>query len=234
MSSSSDQSVLRGASAGACTPLALDRDLAGGRWTRLGTPDVRGDVGVEASMDQLADQVHAAARAQGYAAGWAQGRREAALEVRTDTERSRAEARGAQEQAASYVERLLSALDVTVQEVRATAAVDRELVEQRLSAVVLDLVEAVIGSELSDGRVAATTALTRALRAAPRDGAVTVHLNPSDLTTLEVLAVDVPTRVSLVADADVAPGDAIVEGDHCWVNASVSEAIARITSVLTT
>jgi flagellar assembly protein FliH len=233
MTSSSDGSVLRGGDASGATAMRLDTDLSTGRWTRLGGAAVRGDGGTDAHLDSLADQVRAAARAEGYTAGWSEGHRTGLTKVMAAREEDEAELAARIAEHAAQAKTAMEALTVAVDRIQRQAAADREQLESRLSTVVVELVEAVLGAELRDGRAAATSALARALAAAPSDVDLTIRLNPADHATLVELGLDAtPNRVTLVTDPAIGSGDAEVTGETTYVDASIATALERVREVL--
>jgi flagellar assembly protein FliH len=171
-----------------------------------------------------------AAEAAGYAAGWAVGTREAQHEAaqREIEERVRVEREAAAGRAriGSAVAALTAAADFTA------AATAPELAD--LETLVVDaafaIAEALVQANLRDDPNRGHAAVLRALAMTPAGAAVSVAVNPADHATLS--AHDLGPDVSLVADATLAPGDAIATCDVTVVDARISAGLARVRDVL--
>ena len=170
------------------------------------------------------------AESRGFAAGYAEGLRHAADQHRrAETER---EARLAAAIAAEQ-QRTQQAVNALT---RAAAALNNHVVpavedaEQTLIDTALDLAEAVLGSEVSGGRVSAAQTLRRALDAAGREQVADVRLNPVDLAALD--GTSLPDDVTVTADPALAPGDATATLRHGWFDARICEALDRARTVL--
>lgn len=176
--------------------------------------------------------------AEGYAIGWAAGSRaaasKAAQERREEAERAAAERAGR----AARVEQALAGLGAAARAARARAVPTLAEVADELTKASIELAEAALGAELSDRGAAVRAALARALSAEGEEHVVRIRLNPQDLAALgevpDLLGVDVriPAGVELVADASLAPGDAISEFEDGILDARISTALRRIRNAL--
>jgi len=233
--SSSPDTVVRGAQAGAVRLASPGPELRSGTWTRLGDSAVLGDGVTESALQSLADTTRAAARAQGYATGWAQGRRAGEEEALAEAERTAAllaerEAVRVTEHAQA-VAALRRAADLLEESVEVACAA----VESRTVDIALQLAEAVVGRELVSAADPGADAVRRALRLLPDGVPATIRLCPADHATLHGTAatgvLDRPST-SVVPDASLSRGDAVLETTDTVVDATVSSALARVREVL--
>jgi len=169
------------------------------------------------------------ARAVGFAAGFAAGAREAVrvADIEADLTRSAA-ARSEQARAGEHA-RLVAALVGATRSLSAREAPVLARAQSALNAAAVELAEAVLGVELSDGPTSARAALARALSGEPA-GEVAVRLNPQDLALLGAG----PAGVRMVADPTLAPGDAMAEHADGVLDARIGAALARARAVLAT
>ncbi len=228
MSSSTEATVLRGAAAGIAVPVTTP-DFRSGDWTRYGDVGVRGDDVTERTLEALAHSTHAAARAQGYAAGWAEGRQVAADEavqarIRTDAERVVDEERREAEHRAA-VATLTSAAAHLHDAVESTCA----QLEQQGTDLAISLVRELLGHEL---RVATSAdVVRRVLRVLPDSPRARVRIAPGIVD--DAVVGDLAARgVAVLADASLAPADAVVETDVAMVDLRIGPALARLSEVL--
>lgn len=181
----------------------------------------------------------AAERGAGYAAGWAAGHaagaRRAAQEAAQEAERQRAVLAAEREARAAEHQRSAAALALAAEAMRAAHA---PVLASALDAVrsgALELAQAVLGHELSDASAAARAALTRVLGAPGLPDELVVRLHPRDL---DALAADelatLPPGVRLVADAALAPGDAVAQHADGELDARVGAALDRVRAALGT
>jgi flagellar assembly protein FliH len=187
---------------------------------------------VEAGAEDPATRaVHERARAAGFAAGYAAGARHAAEGAREQS--ARAAALMAEQQAALTAgnARLVAALTAAARALDARQAPVLEQAEVHLHAAAVELAEAILGVELSDGPTSARAALTRAL-SAPHPAEVTVRLHPRDVAELDGLGHDLPAGVHIVADPSLTPGDAVAEHCEGALDARIDAALVRARAVL--
>lgn len=181
------------------------------------------------------DDQHAAAeaaRARGFAAGYADGRREAAAEQAAWLAEARLARAAEADEADRRVGVLAQALRTAAVELReATVPVLAE-VEEALVAAAFQLAEAVVGTVLSDRLAAARAAVARVFAVAPAGELSVIRLNPDDLALLwEGRASDLDA-VTAVADASLAPGDAIGGLPTGWLDARIGAALDRAREAL--
>lgn len=100
---------------------------------------------------------------------------------------------------------------------------------QTLQRAALELAEAVLGVELSDGATGAVAALARV--AAAEVEPVVVRLNPDDLRALGTDP-QLPDGARLVADASLGRGDAVAELPDGWLDARIGTALDRARAAL--
>lgn len=169
-------------------------------------------------------RVFQAAQSRGYAAGFAAGSQEAATRLAEQSEIIATAARDAAALARVRTEEALARLNLAVRAVEATAIPLLAEAEQTLADAAVALAEAVIGVELQDGPASARSALARALGHPEASSVSVVRLNPADLAEL----IDVPMDgVTLVADQDLARGDAIAELPTGFLDARIGAALDR-------
>jgi flagellar assembly protein FliH len=189
---------------------------------------------VSGVLDARADHGAEQARAAGWAAGWAAGAR-AASEAAQHQRRSLDDAfRLAERERDLRVEAAVAALGRA-----ATAASARVVPVLAESAAALDagavaLAEAVLARELADGDDRARAALARAL-SLPGEAAVSVvRLHPADVRALADLGLTdtLPDGVTVVADASLAPGDAVSELPDGFLDARICSAVERVRRAL--
>ena len=102
-----------------------------------------------------------------------------------------------------------------------------------LHAAALELAAAVLGSELADGERSARAALARVLQHPELPGIQVVRLHPRDLDALRAVGgVPEVVGVELVADASLAPGDAIGEHPDGYLDARIGTALDRARAAL--
>ncbi len=178
--------------------------------------------------------VRESARAAGYAAGFAAGARQAGSVAAAEARRVAAERAAAEAQAAAALERALAVLAAAAAAAQARTAPVVALAEELLHAGALELARAVLGVELADAERSATAALARVLQHPQLPETVTVHLHPRDLDALRAVgAEDVPDGVELVADAALAPGDAVAQHPDGYLDARIGSALDRAAAALT-
>jgi flagellar assembly protein FliH len=225
MSSSTDVRRLRGAESSRAAGLAVP-ELSPGTWTRLGDAAVRGDEVTEHLLGGLADRARTAAQAQGYATGWAQGRREALAAL--DREAEMAAARVAEAQQRNAAESTAAAAALRAAADRLDDAVDRacRAVEERATTLALELTRELVGEAAA---TAGEHAVRRVAALVTEHPVVTVRLHPS---AAELAGDELPREVSVVADPELGPADAVVEADDHVIDLRVETALQRLRAVL--
>lgn len=227
MSSSTEARVVRGDSAAAATGLATP-ELRSGSWTRLGGLNVLGDTVTEQTLTALAESTRTAARSQGYAVGWAQGRREATEAARLAAEET--EQRQAADDARRDAEHrtALAALESATAELRRTMAAVCERVEEQATTLAFELTRELVGHEISLGTAAGEHVVRRALALLPDGPVARLRLHPEVAATVT----EVGTHVTVVADPELGPGDALVEAEDHVMDLRISTALDRLREAL--
>lgn len=229
MMTSSSESVLviRGEHAGLATPLPTP-DLRSGAWTRLGAIGVRGDSVTEDTLDTLAERTRAAAHAQGYAVGWTKGVREAEAAAERaylaeQTLQAEAEASRAAAHAAAVA--ALRAAASTLQHLTASVC---ERLEDQSTELAWAVTTAVLGHGAAHDT--APDVVRRVLSVLPEGPMANVRLHPSVARSTAIA--ELPSCVTVIADHDMGPADAVVElADHV-VDLRIDQALARVREVL--
>lgn len=230
-STSSEQVVLRDLGSAATPAVVAHAELRSGTWTRLGDAAVLGDGATETALGALADRTRAAGRAQGYAAGWAEGRKRAQEEAdRSAAERSAADQAAAARHLAAQQSLAVTLADALAR-LDAKLAARHEVVTAEATELALRIAEAVLGRELAATTDAGADALRRALAEVAPTATATVRLNPVDVAALDP-ATTAGRPVTVVADAGVPAGGAILETDVTTVDATLESAMARVREAL--
>jgi flagellar assembly protein FliH len=168
----------------------------------------------------------------GHSSGYAAGLRAAETEYRKKVEQLETGFAARAERQRAEAEHVLGVLHSAVQALHARYAPVLSAAEDVLAAAAIELAEAVLGQELSDGETSARSALARALAGAPAEEIITVRMNPADLAVLA--GTDISTAgATLTADPDLAPGDAIAVLPDGFLDARLSTALARAKQALT-
>lgn len=177
--------------------------------------------------------VREASRAAGFAAGFAAGAREAAATAAVEAARVTAARAVADAEASAALAHALDVLAAAAAAAQARTAPVLAEAEALLHAGALELARAVLGVELDDAERSATAALTRVLGRPITPEPVSVHLHPRDLDALRAAGADeVPPGVELVADAALAPGDAVAKHADGYLDARIGAALGRAAAAL--
>ena len=162
-------------------------------------------------------------RERGYTAGFAEGQAAAAEEFR-QAERLRD----------AEVERAVRALGTAVDTSARSLGERVDLLARALPGLVFELVEALVGRELTVTVDPGRDALARAIAVHPSKEPVVARLHPDDVERLGDLgALGDGREISVVPDPSVAPGDAVVEVGPSRIESRMAEALDRVRSVLT-
>jgi flagellar assembly protein FliH len=213
-----NHSVLRGENAETVSSARFDVDLR----SRAGLPD------------QVSAELRAEAHAAGYAAGWAQGRQEAEAAARAALAESAEEARRVAAADAARVQAALAALARAATTLERRAVPGAAEVEEAIVGAAFTLAEAVIRRELSVATEPGRDALQRAMALAPTGRPVVVRLHPADHATIGADGpIEVDGRaVTLIADPNLQPGDAMAESDATVIDGRLAEALTRVRDAL--
>ncbi len=168
----------------------------------------------------------------GHSAGYTAGLRAAEAEYRKKAEQLDTVFSARSEQQRAESDRILAVLNSAVRALHARNAPVLSAAEDVLAAAAVELAEAVLGEELSDGEKSARSALERALSAAVPSEIVTVRMNPADLAVLGGTDMS-NAEVRLTADPSLAPGDAIAVLPDGFLDARIGTALARAKQALT-
>lgn len=168
----------------------------------------------------------AAAYTEGRTAGYTDGLRKATAEAAVRRAEMEAEHAAVLRQCAARTDRAVAALQAALDEL---GAVSLPMVTQAQDALIhsaLDLAEAVIGHELSQGDLSARAALARIMEHPIRPGVHTIRLNPLDLSMLDKDALD-GLGVTVLPDPSLAVGDAAAEFEDGYLDARIGTALDR-------
>lgn len=227
MTSSTEGVVIRGSHVASITPLQTP-DLRSGEWTRMGVGAVRGDSITESTLSTLADRTRTAAHSEGYAVGWAQGVRES--QAGAELDRREAQARHAREEARREAEHTaaVTALSEAARRLEHAAAAACERIEEQATALAWAVTTAVLGAAAV--QLGPEDVVRRVLQVLPEGGLATVRLHPS--VARHGAAGELPDGVSVLADGDLALGDALVELSDHVLDLRIDQALARVHEVL--
>lgn len=232
--------VLRGAEAGAATAARMDSDLRTSRFVRSEgdrtTTDARLlDPRLEVAFEKVAEGVRDSARAQGFAAGWAKGQAAASEEVRYMAGAAEAARLSEDREHRLRAVRALQALTDAATSLEARAVLPAAAIRDELLAGALELVEVLLGHELSVATSPGLDAVRRALDLAPQGSPVTVALHPEDRAAVAGLidgGLDLGRPVEFTADATLARGEAVATCAATRIDARLHAAIQRVREVL--
>ncbi len=169
---------------------------------------------------------HEQARAAGFAAGFAAGSREAAKVAAAETELACQRAASAEATRADEHAEAMATLAAAVRAVRAAQTPVLDAAQDQLHAAALELATAVLGVELSDAPTAARAVLARSATAGMASQVV-VRMNPRDADVVVA-----PAGMRVVADPNLAFGDAVVEHGEGELDARISSALDRARAAL--
>lgn len=204
--------------------MSSDRTLAGLR----PTPAPARPAPLGPMLSELAGPAERRARARedGFDAGYNDGLAAAIADHAAAVAAETARAAEARSRSAALLAALAAAVDEWTAAARRTAegaALDT------VEAAIL-LTEAVIGHELRHSDAPVRDALARALATVP-DGAAEVRVNPADRGLLDTHDHHGRT-LRIIEDDSVEPGGCIVRAGCSTVDATVSEALARVRAAL--
>jgi flagellar assembly protein FliH len=241
MSSSTEprggSAVLRGTDAARATAARFDSELRTHRYLRVGHDPRLLDPSLELAFAESTAEARTMAQAKGYAAGYAAGRAAAGVEVAAEAERSAAAAADATQSAVARLDRAVAALTDAATSLSRSQAPTYAEVADRLGPVALQVVEALLGRELVLAPLDVFDSVRRAITTAPAEAAVTLHLHPQDVATLNerhpALDDELGRPVRLFADPDVSPGGAVAVHDAARVEVCLASAFERVRTELT-
>ncbi|MCZ2403318.1 hypothetical protein IV498_09010 [Paenarthrobacter sp. Z7-10] len=168
---------------------------------------------------------------RGHSIGYTFGMRAADAESKSRLAVMEAEHAAMLSQLQATMEQAVAGMHAAVTAVNAVLLPVVTEAQEVLLAASVELAEAVLGRELSEGDNGARAALTRALVHRGAAGAYTVRMHPADLAQL-----DEDTRaeadVKFIPDAGLQRGDAMAEFEHGYLDARIGTALARAKDAL--
>ncbi|MCU1401718.1 MAG: hypothetical protein JWM70_42 [Microbacteriaceae bacterium] len=180
-----------------------------------------------------AEQLRAETDAQnrGQSIGYAIGLRTAALELTAQRAAFDAEHRAMMQEGQERIDEAVALLAVAARALNDRAIPLQEQAQDTLVSSALELAEAVLEYELSDGHNSARTALARVLGHVDPATVVTVRMNPSDLVMLDRASLD-GANVELTPDPHLQRGDAIADFAEGYLDARIGSALDRARAAL--
>jgi flagellar assembly protein FliH len=163
----------------------------------------------------------------GYNAGFTAGLEDAAAAIDAREQQRRAEVHAA-------VERL--AAETHALDARHTAVIAD--IEDRIIDVAFEIATVLVGHEIAVATAPGRDAILRCLQLAPIDGTVVARLHPDDVDTASPNSSDAGNdstygrTLSIVADATLARGDAIVDIGPTRIDGRIAPALERVREVL--
>ncbi|KRE76328.1 FliH/SctL family protein [Arthrobacter sp. Soil763] len=169
---------------------------------------------------------------EGHAAGYAAGVRAAAKEQRRWRDRMAAEQAASLAAGQQDLDRAVRALTVARTDFAHRNVQALTDAEEVLARTALELAEAILGYELAEGTRTARAALARALSGSDAATVLAIRLHPADIDVLAREGQDEPAGLPLLADPTLQRGDAKVEYQQGWLDASLGSALARAKAAL--
>ncbi|WP_156253697.1 FliH/SctL family protein [Pseudactinotalea terrae] len=166
---------------------------------------------------------------RGHAAGYAAGLRAASESIAAQLAQHDAEHAQLLERTRAEAARAQAAMAAAARELRAREVGVVADAQDCLLAAAIDLAEAILGVELTDGPLSARAAVTRALSTVGEASVRLIRVNPADLRHLDL---DTTAGVQVVADQDVPAGDAVAELDDGYLDAAIGSALHRARAAL--
>jgi flagellar assembly protein FliH len=170
-------------------------------------------------------------QARGHVAGFAAGMRAAQDEIETTMARLEAEQTEFIHRGQDRINAAVAGLAAAARTLDEHTIVALASVQDVIAATAIELAEAIIGRELSDGDTSARSALARALSQVDAAVVHVVRMNPADLAVLDASARDT-AGVRFVADATLSRGDAVTEVADGYLDARIGTALARAKAAL--
>lgn len=169
---------------------------------------------------------------EGHAAGYAAGVRAAAKEQRRWRDRMAAEQAASLAAGQQDLDRAVRALAVARTDFSHRNVQALQDAEEILARTALELAEAILGYELAEGTRTARAALARALSGNDAATVLAIRLHPADIDVLSREGQDLPAGLPLIADPSLGRGDAKVEYQQGWFDASLRTALGRARTAL--
>jgi flagellar biosynthesis/type III secretory pathway protein FliH len=187
-------------------------------------------------MSDLIAEAESKARMHGFESGYTQGREQLEAEVRAEllVEHTRVldehvALRGQLESALEILASAASSLETAVVPVYAE-------VGKNLGAVVVTLVEELLGTELATDKAHVLNSISAAAAEIPGRSEIHVALHPADLELINSLGIDISESVrrpvQLAADSGVSAHGAVVTSECTRVDAQIESRIERLREAL--
>lgn len=186
-------------------------------YSQLSYPSVKSPASVSEST---------AAYTRGHTAGYTAGLRTATAESALRRAEMEAEHAAVLRQSEARTDRAIAALQAAVNALDAVTVPVVTQAQDVLMHSALDLAEAVIGYELTQGDLSARAALARVMEHAIQPGTHTLRMNPADLSMLDEAAL-AAVGLNVIPDPALAPGDATAEFEDGHLDARIGTALAR-------
>lgn len=228
-----DTRVLTPADAGRVHAARLDHALRGSAYVDGTRHDARL---VDPKLAEVVDAAARAAAEQGRAEGFAVGRLEGEAAASAEATRL-ADLRAAADERAltdalARIASLEAALSSAADDLEARCTPTYSEVGSELGALVLDLVETLLGRELAADRLHVVDAVRRAAEQAGRNVGLVLHLHPDDVLTLTEADIDLAAvarrPVEVVADDSVERGGAVADSGARRIDAQLGTALDRL------
>ncbi|KQO98234.1 FliH/SctL family protein [Leifsonia sp. Leaf264] len=168
-----------------------------------------------------------AAQTRGFAVGYAEGQRKAEQELAEQRAQLTAESEAIRMQSEARTALAVQAFDRAAAAVHAVVIPVAQEAEETVLAAGLQLAEAILGAELSDGETSATSAITRVFAHPSSAAIITVRMNPVDLSVIQDDPRVAGNDVEFRADPSLARGDAVATLPVGYIDATITTAVQR-------
>lgn len=184
--------------------------------------------------DEEQERAAAQSRAEGHVAGYTEGLRQAAADVARRADENNAKHAENERVGQARIDRALLLLGAAARALDERSIPLIQEAEDTLVNTSLELVEAILGCELSHADVSARRALERAVNLPNRlehSEVHTIRLHPEDLAVLGAQTKSLQS-IRFVADNLLERGDAITEFNDGFLDARIGTAFARAKAAL--
>ena len=177
-------------------------------------------------------EVHERARVQGHSAGYAAGRKAATETLAADREALRLEADRVLGTQIDSLRSALEAVHAASGVLNAQTVQALEGTEESVLSAAIEIAGMILGRAIMEDREgAAVAALRRAMDSAGPAPVRTVRMHPADLELVHLVAEDEP-GLTLVPDARLQRGDAMVDLPDGVIDACIASAVERVRRAL--
>lgn len=170
-------------------------------------------------------RAQAQARARGFAKGWAHGSQSAKAAEEANNRALRTELEQSIQDSQRNTANALTALRSAIESTNATAVPAAQDVLDSVLLAAIDFAEAIIGHELETTTEPGRATLRRALLASTDVDVVAIRMNPRDASTLT--AADQHDDIKVIPDANILPGDSVIEYPFGHIEHFLSAAVDR-------